>query len=132
MHKGDHPGQKSCLAKHALKQVPGIAAKSMTLHDLHAWHYTCCCVPVGCQQTQFNQTPAAMPLPQENLLPTVTLSSNSGCIAPDACCGVTITCAADVPGTHELLLRCTSGVQDSYVRLRVTVVVPDIQISSSR
>jgi hypothetical protein len=78
------------------------------------------------------KTPAAMPLLQEDPLPTVSLSSSSGCIAPDACCGVTITCAADVAGTHELLLRCTSGGQDSYVRLRVTVVVPDIQISSSR
>jgi hypothetical protein len=93
------------------------------------------CLMFGSNRGQLTQAKPLLtyvPLLQEDPRPTVTLSSSSGCIAPDACCGVTVTCAADVPGTHQLLLRCTSGGQESYVRLRVTVVIPDIQISSSR
>ena len=56
----------------------------------------------------------------------------SGAAPPSGCSTVSITCTADKPGSHHLLLCVKSGGCCSYVRVLVTVVVPDVILSSCR
>jgi hypothetical protein len=60
------------------------------------------------------------------------IGTRSGEAPPAGSSTIKIACSADKPGSHSLLLRVKSGGGCNYVRVLVTVVVPDVVLSKCR